>query len=99
MKAIAGSLTIVAAALMIAAVPVFAEEGVMSQQEPQVQKNECLLVAKNCAPNTIQERIQSIQNEIGKGTAVYSNDELKRLNQQLEDAQKFLDYELTNSGA
>jgi thiamine biosynthesis lipoprotein ApbE len=98
MKAIARTVSFVAAALIIAAVPVLAEEGIMGQQEQQVQRSECLLVAKNCPTDSIQERIQRIQDEIAKGTTVYSNDELQRLNRQLEEAQKFLDYELTNGG-
>lgn len=96
MKAIARTVTVVAAALIFAALPVRAEENVMFQQEPQVQKNECLLVAQNCPSDSIQERIQRIQGEIGRGTAVYSNDELRRLNRELEEAQKLLEYEMTN---
>jgi thiamine biosynthesis lipoprotein ApbE len=98
MKAIASTITVIAAALMIAAIPVRAEENVMGQQMQQAQKSECLLVAKNCPTDSIQERIQRIQDEIAKGTAVYSNDELRRLNRELEEAQQFLDYELTNGG-
>ncbi len=96
MRAIAKSITIVAAALMIAAVPVFAVEGVIGQAQPQVRKNECLLVAQNCPSDTIQVRIQRIKGEIAKGTSVYTKDELQRLNRELESAQKFLDYEMTN---
>lgn len=96
MKAIARITTLIAAALMIAALPVLAEEAVMGQQEPQVQKNECLLVVKNCPSDSIQERIQRIQDEIRKGSDIYTNDELRRLDRQLDDAQKFLDYETTN---
>jgi len=96
MKAITRTITVIAAALMIGAVPVLAEENVMGQQEPQVQKNECLLVARNCPSDSIQERIQRIQGEISKGSAVYNKDELRRLNRELEDAQKFLDYQMTN---
>ena len=96
MRAIAKRITIVAAALMIAAVPVLAEEGVVGQAPPQVQKNECLLVAQNCPSDTIQVRIQRIKGEIAKGTRVYTKDELQQLNRQLENAQRFLDYEMTN---
>jgi hypothetical protein len=98
MRSIAGTITVVAAALMITAVPIFAQEGVMGQQELQVQKSECLLVAKNCPTDSIQERIERIRNEIGRGTAIYTSDELRRLNRELEEAQKFLDYEMTNGG-
>lgn len=99
MRSIARRISLVAAALMIAALPALAEEKVMGQQEPQVQKNECLLVAKNCAADSIQERIQSIQNEIGRGQDVYTRDELRQLNNQLEEYQKMLDFEATNGGA
>lgn len=99
MKAIASTLTILAAALMIAAVPIFAQEGVMGQQEPQSRKSECLLVAQNCPSDSIQERIQRIQVEIGRGRDVYSSDELRRLNNELEEAQRFLDSTMTNGGA
>ena len=106
MRAIARTITVMAAALMIAAVPVLAEEGVpfqtesgfMGQQEESVNNRECLLVAKNCPTESIQQRIDRIQTEIGRGTAVYSNDELRTLRQELEDNQKLLEYEM-NGGA
>jgi len=98
MKAIASTVSVIAAVLLIAALPVLADEGSMVQREPQVQKSECLLVAKNCPTDSIQERIQRIEGEIAKGTAVYSNDELMRLNRQLEEAQEFHEYQLTNGG-
>ncbi|MBK5277081.1 MAG: hypothetical protein JJE30_18800 [Desulfuromonadales bacterium] len=96
MKAIARTITVLAAALLIAAVPVLAEEGGMGQQQQNFNNSECLLVAKNCPTDSIQERIQRIQGEINKGTSVYTNDELRRLNNELEDAQKFLEVEMTN---
>lgn len=95
MKAIARTLTVVAATLLIAALPALADENVFGQQEPQAQKNECLLVARNCPADSIQERIQRIQGEIAKGTAVYTNDEMRRLNRELEEAQKILEYEMS----
>ena len=70
----------------------------MGQPDQQVQKDECLLVAKNCPTDSIQERIQRIQAEIGKGTDVYSSDELIRLQRELDVAQKLLDFETTNTG-
>jgi len=68
----------------------------MGQQEPQVQKSECLLVAKNCPSDSIQERIQRIKGEISKGSDVYTKDELRRLNRELENAQQFQDFQMTN---
>jgi hypothetical protein len=103
MRAITRTITVMAAALMIAAVPVLAEEGVpfqsetsiMGQQEESVNNRECLLVAKNCPTESVQQRIDRIQTEIGRGTAVYSNDELRSLRQELEDNQQLLDSEMS----
>jgi TolA-binding protein len=96
MRCIIRKLSLLAAALMIAAVPALADEGSMDkkiEQGQQVQKNECLLIAMNCADqvDTIQQRIERIKGEISRGTGVYTNDELRRLNRQLEDANKTLE--------
>jgi hypothetical protein len=96
MRRIAKRITLLAAALMIVAVPVLADEGSMdSRIEPgqQVEKNECLLVAKNCGDqvDTIHERIDRIKGEISRGSDVYTNDELRRLNRELEEANKTLE--------
>ena len=74
MRAIARTLTVMAAALMIAAVPVLGQEGVMGQEEQQNQKSECLVVAKNCPTESIQNRIDRIQTEINRGSAVYTKE-------------------------
>ncbi|BCS52841.1 hypothetical protein [Geobacter sp. SVR] len=56
-------------------------------------KDECLLAAKGCLNevDTIQQKIKRIDAEIRKGTRVYSPDELKKLEQKLNDAHKTLD--------
>jgi len=71
----------------------------MLEQGQQGGKDECLLVAKNCGGevDTIQQRIERIQKEIGRGTDVYTNDELKSLNRDLENEIKNL--EQLNTGA
>jgi hypothetical protein len=95
MRCIIRKLTLLAAALMLFAVPVLADEGAMDkalEQGQQELKNECLLVAMNC-PNqvdTIQQRIERIKGEIARGSYVYTNDELGILNRQLEEAEKNL---------
>jgi hypothetical protein len=83
---------------MILAVPALADEGSMGskfEQGQQAGKNECLLVAMNCANqvDTIQQRIDRIKGEIGRGTDVYTTEELKSLNKELEDANKILEHE------
>jgi TolA-binding protein len=102
MRCIIKRLTLLAAALMIMAVPVLAAEGSMDrtfEQGQQVEKNECLLLAMNCANqvDTIQQRIERIKGEISRGTDVYTNDELRRLNRQLEETIKTLE-DLSSGG-
>ena len=95
MKCIVRRVTLLAAALMLLAVPVLADEGAMyepSEQGQQGGKNECLLVAKNCPDqvDSIQQRIERITGEISRGSAVYTNDELRILNRKLDEAEKTL---------
>ena len=104
MKRIALRIALIAAATMISALPALAAEGMgngMMNQEQQGSKNECLLMAKNCdgQVDTIQERIGRLNHEIRKGNAVYSNDELRQLKNDLEDANRTLEILLTNSGS
>ncbi len=49
-------------------------------------KNECLLVAKNCATDTstVQQRVNDLRNEIAKGLKVYTPTELNILKEQLK---------------
>jgi len=56
-------------------------------------KDECLLVAWNCAQSvdSIQQRIERLSNEIAKGTAVYTKDELNTLKRKLEEINKDLE--------
>jgi hypothetical protein len=96
MRCLIRRLTLLAAALLLLAVPVLADEGAMDkalEQGQQEWKNECLLVAINCPDqvDTIQQRIERIKGEIGRGTDVYTNDELKTLNWKLEEAEKNLE--------
>ena len=96
---------------MLVALPVFSGEGIKvaigeygqgNQTETSEQygkKDECLLIAKNCAneTDTIQERIERLHNEILKGTDVYTPEELNTLNRQLTDEYKNY-YDLTRGG-
>lgn len=96
MRHVLRRITLLSAALLILAVPVMAEEGsagIVMDPEQQGAKNECLLVAMNCDQqvDTIHQRIDRIQIEINKGSDVYTNDELKRLQRQLDDATRNLD--------
>lgn len=104
MKRIARIIPVLAAALLITAGPVLAEEGTagsMYEQRRGVEKNECLLVAMNCANqvDSIQQRIERIRREISRGTDVYTRDELRTLNEQLEDANRTLEAVTVGGGA
>jgi hypothetical protein len=93
MYSIARTMTIIAASMLFSAIPVLADEGNMGStgsQAPQVQqgqKDECLLVAINCGSvpdsmDSIQHRINRLNREIGRGTDVYTPEELQNLREQ-----------------
>ena len=62
--------------------PYGAEYG--GQLTPQI-RNECLLVAKNCATSdsTALQRAHDLRQEIKKGLDVYTSEELKTMQEQL----------------
>lgn len=96
MKRKIGILSVLAAAAMISAAPVRAEEGsrgTVGDQGQQMEKNECLLIAVNCGNqvDSIQQRIDRLEREIARGTNVYTSDELRSLANQLRDAEKTLE--------
>lgn len=57
------------------------------------QKDECLLVSRGCANqvDSIQQKIRRLDNEIKKGTRVYTPEELKKLEQSLKEANEIVD--------
>ena len=96
MRCMISKLTLLAAVLMITTVPVFADDAAMDkaiQQGHQGEKDECLLVSLNCANqvDTIQQRIDRIKGEISRGSDVYTNDELNKLNRELDETIQQLD--------
>lgn len=88
-------LTLLGAALMLMAVPVLAAEDTMEKAFEQGQggKDECLLVASNCKAELkpIEQRIEKIKKEIGRGTDVYTTDELRVLQRELDNTNKILE--------
>uniref|UniRef100_A0A831UAI1 Periplasmic protein n=1 Tax=Geobacter metallireducens TaxID=28232 RepID=A0A831UAI1_GEOME len=85
---------VMAAFMMSATVPALAAE--MTKEE----KDMCLLASKNCATevDTLQKKIKKLNAEIKKGKKVYSAEDLKKLDQKLEEANKMLDQILTGTG-
>lgn len=99
MKRIALLIPTLAAVMMINAMPAYSDE-YNTQFEPKTgvqeqsadQKDECLLVARNCPDevDSVQQRIDKLQIEINKGTDVYTPDELNILRNKLDDASESL---------
>jgi hypothetical protein len=87
MKGFVFKLSLVAATVMFLSVPVRSEEGTFHVGYDfgvTDTKDECLLVAKNCSTDSIRERIERIEHEIKRGTDVYSRDELREMERQLD---------------
>jgi hypothetical protein len=82
--------------LLSVVVPVCAEDitGAEQIEQQTKQKDECLLVAKRCgiAILSIQDKIEKLRDEIAKGRAVYTPEELDNLKQKLDDVSKTLDF-------
>jgi len=72
--------------MMAVAVPAFA------QQTP-AEKDQCLLTAKACATqvDSIQQRIKKLDQAIKEGKKVYTPEELKKLQDKLDETNKMLD--------
>jgi len=97
MKKIVRIFSAVAAALLLSAIPALSEygaTGLSNEYGPsgasefsgqQLQKDQCLLVAMNCKgdSDSVQQRVEKLRNEIGKGIAVYTQEELDQFNNQL----------------
>ncbi len=85
---------LMAAFMMSATMPVLAAE--MTKEE----KDMCLLASKNCATevDTLQKKIKKLNAEIKKGKKVYSAEEIKKLQQKLDEANNLLDDILKGGG-
>lgn len=61
-------------------------------QMTQAEKDECMLASKNCTNQVddIQKRMKKLNNEIKKGTKVYTPAELKKLQDKLTETQELL---------
>ncbi|HBA87538.1 MAG TPA: hypothetical protein DCZ75_05970 [Geobacter sp.] len=88
MKGLATKFAVLTAATVISALPVLAGEMGTGMNPGSVQKDQCLLVSQTCrnSVDSIQQRIDRLGREIGRGSSVYSNEELRQLEFQLRDA-------------
>ena len=75
---------------------VYADESSKNEASDQQnqQKNECLLLGKNCGHTviSIQDKIEMLNEEIAKGRAVYTSQELDILQKKLDDFNMTLDF-------
>lgn len=94
MKRIATVLSVIAVSTLFSAITVIAADNAPDPYGEEYgssllslpTRNECLLVAKNCATesSTVQERVNDLRREIAKGRDVYTPNELKALEEQLK---------------
>ena len=77
---------------VLAAFALSATTMVFAQEAPKNEKNECILAAKGCKDevDSIQQKVKKINREIKKGTKVYSAEELKKLEQKLQEANEII---------
>ena len=91
MKSLTKIMTVLAVALLVNSTPVLAGGGTAGQGSErgiEVQKDECLLVARDCSSDPINARVERLEKEISRGSNVYTDEELKQLKRELEDASK-----------
>jgi len=103
MKRIFYVLFFLAINVLISAAPVQADDSGTNNfglKEQQLFKDECLLVAINCGSDfiSLDQKIDKLRNEISKGRAVYTDDELRILREQLNNARKTQEF-FKNEGA
>lgn len=79
------AMILAAGLFMLSSVPAFAEEA-------PTQKDECLLASRNCMNQVddIKTRIYKLDQEIKKGTRVYTPQELKKLQDKLKETSDIL---------
>lgn len=92
MRRIARLFTILAAAVLLTGSTLMAAER-MENGTVDNGKDLCLLASLNCANevDSIQMRIARLNNELAKGTAVYTRNELNVLRNELQDATRNLE--------
>jgi len=92
MERIAMLISVMAVSVLLSAITILAADnsqetfGKYGSLLSSHEKNQCLLVAKNCATDTstVMQRVYDLRTEIAKGLAVYTPDELKALKEQLK---------------
>lgn len=81
----------IAAATLATSIPALAAEHGKGHDENCIK--ECQMLVRNCQQevDSIQQKISKLKQEIGRGTAVYTADELQTLQRKLQDTKKDLE--------
>ena len=90
MKRIATVISVLTASILFSAIAILGAEnypmlfGSYGKGGQSNLKNQCLIVAKNCATesSTVQQRVNDLRKEIAKGYNVYTPTELNILKEQ-----------------
>lgn len=93
--------SVIVASMLFSAITILAADnsstafGTSGEQQSYLKKNECLLVAKNCATesSTVRQRVIDLKREIAKGNIVYTQRELNMLKEQL----KWIEFDSSNA--
>ena len=97
MKRYAMLVAALVASFLMSGLPVLSADYSLGKFDKLPRKDECLLFAKNCQDNlyVTQQRVNRLQEEISRGTDVYSHEELNILKQKLDNARKALEFLMT----
>jgi uncharacterized protein YlxW (UPF0749 family) len=80
------AIMIIAALMLITTIPAYS-------QQTNEEKVICNLAAQNCLnkADILQKRIKKLNAEVKKGTKTYSSEDLKKIEQKLQETQDLLD--------
>jgi len=96
MKRLVMFFVIIVLALLPSVMPIHAEDTYLkdSMDQQKQQKDECLLMVRRCGNSaiSIQDRIERLKDEIAKGRAVYTLEELNNLQQKLDEVSRTLNF-------
>ena len=102
MRRLISRLALLTAFLMIIPVPVLAADGIETQGAASAQQNgkvSCLALNTDCRVTlSYPDKIEWIQSEINRGTAVYSKEELNLMRERLNKTIKDYEYNMLGGG-
>jgi hypothetical protein len=100
MKRVFSVLSVMAATLLISAMPTLGDEGTMKTFEEKGKVGECVIANLDCRDKAeaLQVRVINLKKEIAKGATIYTNDELNTMYRKLDELNSKLIDALTYGG-